>query len=131
MKPDILNRKDIEKFIRVFYEKVQQDTVIGFIFNVVVQMNWEKHIPLIVDFWESILLDHPVYKKNAMEVHYALNKKVPLQKEHFERWLQLFNESIDEFYEGKITDLAKTRARSIAHVMFYKMNDTSDKLSVK
>ncbi len=131
MKPDILNRPDIEKFITIFYEKVQQDTVIGFIFNVVVQMNWEKHIPLIVDFWESILLDNPVYKKNAMEVHYALNKKVTLQKEHFERWLQLFIESIDEFYEGKITDLAKTRARSIADVMFFKMNDAGDKLSVK
>ena len=82
MKPDITSRADIEKFIGSFYEHVKQDKTIGFIFTDVADMNWEKHIPLIVDFWETILLDNPVYKKNAMEVHYDLNKKTPLQKEH-------------------------------------------------
>ena len=63
MKPDITNRTDIEKLIILFYEKVKKDTVIGFIFTDVVPINWEHHIPLIVDFWETILLDNPVYKK--------------------------------------------------------------------
>ena len=80
MKVDIGSRADIEKFIGNFYEAVKLDKTIGYIFTEVVEMNWEKHIPLIVDFWETILLDNPVYKKNAMEVHYDLNKKIPLYR---------------------------------------------------
>ncbi|MBK6636037.1 MAG: group III truncated hemoglobin [Chitinophagaceae bacterium] len=123
MKPDINSRADIEKFITAFYEKVKVDATIGFIFTEVVQMNWEKHIPLIVDFWETILLDNPVYKKNAMEVHFDLNKKIPLQKEHFSSWLLLFAKAIDEFFEGKKAEMAKSRAKSIADVMFFKMEN--------
>lgn len=125
MKTDITCRADIEKFIVAFYEKVKADETIGFIFTDVVKMNWEKHIPLIVDFWETILLDNPVYRNNAMEVHFDLNKKIPLQKEHFKSWLLLFGTAIDELFEGKTADLAKTRAKSIADVMLFKMNNTN------
>jgi hemoglobin len=130
MKTDIKNREDITLFITSFYDKVRQNKEIGFIFNEVVQMNWEKHIPIIVDFWETILLDNPVYKKNAMEVHYELNKKVPLNKIHFETWLSLFNSTVDELFEGKIATLAKTRARSIANLMQFKINDINNKRSL-
>ncbi len=122
MKKDIATRADIENFIERFYQKVRKDEVIGFIFNEVVEINWSHHIPVIVDFWETILLDNPVYKKNAMEVHYVLNKKQPLSKEHFDTWLRLFNETLDELYTGRITSLAKTRAKGIADVMLLKMN---------
>ncbi len=122
---DIESRADIEKLIISFYEKVKLDATIGFIFNEVVAMDWPHHIPVIVDFWETILLDNPVYKKNAMEVHYDLNKKVALKKEHFTSWLYLFTSTIDELYEGKIATLAKTRAESIAAVMLFKMRNTN------
>lgn len=122
MKKDIETRKDIEKLIFDFYEKVKPDKTIGFIFTELVPINWAHHIPVIVDFWESILLDNPVYKKNAMEVHYDLNKKVPLHKEHFDSWLHLFTTTVDELFEGKIAALAKTRAKSIGHLMLFKMS---------
>ncbi|WP_462253469.1 group III truncated hemoglobin [Ferruginibacter sp.] len=122
---DIESRADIEKLIIIFYEKVKLDSTIGFIFNEVVAMDWPHHIPVIVDFWETILLDNPVYKKNAMEVHYDLNKKVALKKEHFTSWLYLFTSTVDELYEGKIATLAKTRAKSIADVMLFKMSNVN------
>jgi hemoglobin len=124
MKKDIKTRADIEQLIVDFYEKVKLDKTIGFIFTEVVPINWAHHIPVIVDFWESILLDNPVYKKNAMEVHYDLNKKVPLQKEHFDSWMHLFITTVDELFEGKIAALAKTRAKSIGHLMLFKMSNT-------
>ena len=64
---------------------------------------------------------HPVYKKNAMEIHYVLDKKIPLEKKHFETWISLFNSTVDELYEGQLATLAKTRAKSIAAVMQLKM----------
>ena len=130
MKTDITCREDIEKFIILFYEKVKQDATIGFIFNEVVHMNWERHIPVIVDFWETILIDNPVYKKNAMEVHYDLNNKVKLQKEHFTSWLFLFNAAVNELFAGKKTELAKTRAKAIADVMQFKMDEANNKSSL-
>lgn len=130
IKKDIETRKDIELFIRVFYEKVKTDDSIGIIFTEIVSMNWEHHIPLITDFWETILLDNPVYKKNAMEVHYSLNRIFPLKKKHFEAWLMLFNNTLDEMHQGEKTELAKKRALSIAMLMEHKMNDSRNSTSV-
>ncbi len=126
MKNDISSRQDIEQLIIEFYEKVKPDPTIGFIFTEIVKTNWEHHIPVIVDFWEGILLDNPVYQRNAMEVHYHLNNQMPLQKEHFKTWLNLFNCSVDVLFEGKIATLAKTRAKSIADVMQFKMDNINN-----
>lgn len=130
MKPDIKSRADIRTLIEQFYDKVKPDPVIGFIFTKVVDMHWEQHIPIIVDFWETILLDNPVYKKNAMEVHYSLNKKIPLQKIYFETWLTHFNNTVDELFSGPVADLAKTRAQSISAVMEHKMTGLNNKTSL-
>jgi hemoglobin len=127
---DIASRADIELLIKRFYEKVITDEVIGFIFTKVIPMDWEHHIPVIVDFWETILLENMVYKNNAMEVHYTVNKKVPLQKEHFDRWLLLFNGTVDAMYHGVKASLAKTRAISIAAVMQFKMQDAGNKKAI-
>ena len=106
-KTDISSREDIDLFIRSFYKKVVKVETIGIIFTDIVKMDWEKHIPLITDFWETILLDNPVYKNNAMEVHYHLNSIFPLNKKHFETWLSLFNVTADDMYENgnKIGDM--------------------------
>jgi hemoglobin len=128
IKKDIETREDITRLIIQFYEKVKKDSTIGFIFTDVVNMNWEVHIPVIVDFWETILLDNPVYKKNAMEVHYDLNKKIPLQQKHFSQWLLLFCDTVDNLFTGKIATLAKTRAKSIAAVMELKMSGAKNNM---
>jgi len=128
IKKDIETREDITRLIVQFYEQVKKDSIIGFIFNDVVNMNWEVHIPVIVDFWETILLDNPVYKKNAMEVHYDLNKKIALQQKHFSQWLLLFYTSVDNLYTGKTATLAKTRAKSIAAVMEFKMSGANNNI---
>ena len=127
-KKDINTRADIERLIIEFYVLVKKDSIIGFIFTEVVTINWQEHIPVIVDFWETILLDNPVYKKNAMEVHYELNKKIQFKKEYFSEWLLLFCTSVDKLFEGNIAELAKTRAKSIAAVMEFKMINAHKKM---
>lgn len=119
---DISSRADIQLLMEHFYEKVKRDDTIGIIFNEIVPLDWDHHIPLIVDFWETILLDNPVYKSNAMEKHFAINRIFPLKKEHFDAWLALFYPTIDENFNGPVADLAKKRAASIAGLMQMKMN---------
>jgi hemoglobin len=118
---DIQSREDIELLIKSFYSKVKKDDTIGFIFNDIAKVNWEKHLPIMYDFWETLLLDAASYSKNAMEVHYTLNRKVPLEETHFQRWLQLFSETVDELFVGNTASLAKTKAKSIAALMQFKM----------
>ena len=122
IKKDIETREDIERFIHAFYEKVKVDDRIGIIFNEIVSINWEHHIPIITDFWESILLDNPVYQNNGMEIHYKLHAMYPLNKEHFKAWLSQFESTLDEMFLGNIAELAKKRAKSVASLMKFKMN---------
>jgi len=118
---DISSRTDIERLIDYFYAQVKTDPLLGYIFNDVAKVNWEEHTPVIVDFWETILLDNPVYRKNAMEVHYILHQKTTFTAAHFEQWLLLFRSSVQTLFRGPKADLAIKRAEGIAGVMQYKM----------
>lgn len=128
---DIQSRSDIEQLITRFYGKVTKDEVIGFIFNEVMQVNWEKHLPVMYDFWEFILLDKPVYQRNAMDVHFEVNKKVKLEAAHFDRWMEIFTGTVDELFSGKTAELAKKRARSVADLMLLKMSKGGQGLNIE
>ena len=124
-------RQDTEGLMTQFYEKEKKDDIIGFIFTDIAKVDWAHHIPIICDFWESLLLESGTYSRNAMQVHYVLNRKVRLEEKHFQRWLHLFNETVDEMFEGEKASLAKTRARSIASLMQFKMQQESDGLNIR
>ena len=125
-KHDIENRGDIEKLINSFYDKVKRDEVIGFIFNDVAKVNWEKHLPVMYGFWENIIFFKNTYSGNPMLVHLHLNEIIKLRKEHFERWLQLFTNTVDELFEGEKAALAKEKAISIATIMKTKIAGAPD-----
>jgi len=124
MKHDIENRKDVEQLINSFYDKVKRDNVIGFIFNDVAKVNWEKHLPVMYDFWEGVIFLTGKYSGNPMEVHMKLNQRVKLGKEQFERWIKLFIEAVDELFEGKKAGLAKEKANGIATIMENKITSS-------
>ncbi|MBC8053693.1 MAG: group III truncated hemoglobin [Sphingobacteriaceae bacterium] len=119
---DLISREDIELLVNAFYQKVQKDDVIGFIFNDVAKVNWEQHLPKMYDFWETILFGQKGFKGNPMEVHFKLNQKQALGDREFERWKALFNTTVDENFEGEFAELAKQKAQSIADLMLFKIN---------
>jgi hemoglobin len=119
---DIHSREHIETLIIRFYDKVRKDDVIGFIFNDIMKVNWEEHLPVISDFWESILLNEIKYTRNAMGVHFEVNRKIKLEEKHFTRWMELFTATVDELYQGDVANTAKKRAKSIADVILFKIN---------
>ena len=121
MKKDIESRTDIEKLLWDFYEKAFKDELIGHFFTEVVPLNLDEHVPVIADFWESVLLEGRGYRKNVMEIHQDINKKSPMEKQHFDRWVKLFSESVDKFYQGPKAIMVKQRAVSIATMMNIKI----------
>ena len=125
MKNDIANREDILKLVSLFYEKLLADSSISYIFMEVAKIDLPHHLDILVDFWDNILFQHDVYRKNAMQPHLALHQQSPLKKHHFETWLKYFNESVDELFEGEKAFLAKERALSIATVMQIRIKELS------
>ncbi len=124
MKKDIENRGDIELFIRSFYSKVKTDVTIGYIFTDIFHVNWEKHFPVMFDFWENVLFFTGGYNGNPLQIHQHINKVVPLTTAHFIQWNKLFAQTVDELFEGPKATLAKQRAMSISTVMQVKiLND--------
>lgn len=121
MKKDIESKKDIELLVDTFYEKVKADKTIGYIFTDIVKVNWEKHLPVMYNFWENSLFYTGSYDGNPMELHKHLHHIAHLTKEHFEQWTLLFTGAVDELFEGKTASLAKQRAVSIATVMQIKI----------
>jgi hemoglobin len=121
MKKDITTRSDIELLVTSFYDKVINDEVIGHIFTKLIQVNWEKHLPVMFDFWENTLFFTGSYTGNPLNTHRKLHKIFPLQRIYFERWLELFNSTINEYFEGEKAELARQRAKSIATVMRIKI----------
>ena len=117
MKKDIATRDDIELLMHLFYERLLADERISYIFTDVAKLDIKTHIPVIADFWESVLLNKNVYHNNTMKIHVDLNDKTALQKIHFDTWLSHFTASVDELFDGKIALLAKQRATSVATVM--------------
>jgi hemoglobin len=118
---DIQSRKDVELLVNTFYKKVLVDPVIKHFFTEIVEISWEKHMPIMYDFWESVLLDNPVYKGNPMTKHIALDEKSPMEKIHFDRWEELWQETLDELFEGEKVVLAKQRAEQVKGLMMYKV----------
>jgi hemoglobin len=121
MKPDITNRNDIEKLMMVFYTKARSDERIAFFFNDLVQINWETHLPRIVDFWETILFGTGTYKGEPMTAHFQLSKLHKIEEKHFAAWLELFLATTDELFAGEKATEIKTRAKSIAGIMQVKL----------
>jgi hemoglobin len=112
---DITNASDIKTLIDQFYAKVQEDEVIGYIFNDIAQVNWLAHLPVMYAFWEFLLLDAPDgYRGNPIQKHFDLHQKHPLKAAHFDRWVLLFQSTVDELFAGPTAEAAKFKGYAIA-----------------
>lgn len=118
---DITTRPDIETLVNTFYDKVKVDPLLGPVFS---HLDWPKHLPIMYDFWASMMLGDQSYRGAPFPKHATL----PIGREHFEQWLKLFNETVDELFAGERATEIKFRANSIAQVFQHKMNLLRDTL---
>ena len=114
MPTDIVNRHDIEILVDRFYEQVQANTVLAPVFS---HVDWPKHLPVMYSFWSSMLLGEMTYRGNPFEKHIHLN----IGTEHFEQWLKLFRETVDQHFAGSNAEEIKQRAESIARIFQHKL----------
>ena len=118
---DIASRTDIELFMDQFYNKLLPDPIVGYIFTEVAQLDLASHLPVLCDFWETVLLGKSSYRGNVMMKHIDFHKKSALKTEHFERWQAHFVETIDSLFQGPIADEAKRRVEIMKGLMQFKI----------
>ena len=114
---DIEDINDIKKMVNLFYGKVRKDDLIGPIFNDKIQNHWTEHLTKLYSFWQGILLGERTYTGFPFPPHAQL----PISKEHFDRWLSLFTETVDHLFIGEIANEAKNRAYKISDVFQKKL----------
>ncbi|WP_154647889.1 group III truncated hemoglobin [Pedobacter arcticus] len=112
-KQDIATVADIENLVYSFYDKVRANESLFAVFDPIIKNNWPAHLAKMVSFWSTLLLYTREYKSDPLTSHMPL----PLTKQHFETWMLLFTETLDELFKGEIAENAKKRAFSIARIM--------------
>lgn len=113
---EILSIEDIRLMVDTFYSKVRKDVLLADIFNSKIGNRWPEHLEKLYRFWQTILLNEHTYQGNPFMPHAQLS----LEKEHFNRWLLLFYQTIDENFDGEKAKEAKSRAENMAEMFYHK-----------
>jgi hemoglobin len=112
-RPDLDTRAHIHDVVVDFYREVVFDELLEPIFGEVAEVDWERHIPLLIDYWCRVLLHEPGYDGSILDAHQHLHQLEPLRRELFDRWYALWTQSIDSRFEGPRSDAAKAHAARI------------------
>jgi hemoglobin len=113
---DLDDPDEIAELVRRFYSDVAQDDLLGPMFNDVARVDWSEHLPKLTAFWCRALLSMPGYQGNPYRSHLLIHARRSFTRAHFERWLDLFCETLDLGWAGPKVEQAKTLARRVAMV---------------
>ena len=75
------------------------DDVLGPVFAAT-EMNWNTHIETLVDFWSWQLFGERGYDGNPLRAHEPVHARTPFTAEHYDRWLELFEDTVDNLFAG-------------------------------
>lgn len=114
---DILSLEDVKLLVNSFYGKVRQDAMLADIFNSRIQDRWPEHLEKMYRFWQTVLLEEHTYFGSPFPPHAQL----PVAHEHFGRWLELFNATVDELFTGEKAEEAKWRGKKMAQMFEMKI----------
>ncbi|GAA4054663.1 group III truncated hemoglobin [Hymenobacter glaciei] len=118
-RPDITTEADVQLLVDTFYTKVNHDALLDPVFNGFAHVDWPRHLPVMYDFWSSLLLGTTRYHGRPFPKHLPL----PIAAAHFQRWLALFEATVNELFNGPKSEEAKVRAQSIATLFEHRLRE--------
>lgn len=123
---DIKNLDDVKLVVDSFYNKIREDDLLKDIFNAKIQDRWPEHLEKMYRFWQTVLLEEHTYHGSPF-LHHA---KLPVNLEHFEQWVNLFNKTVDENFAGEKAERMKWQGQRMAELFhskieFYKTNQST------
>lgn len=116
-KGDIRTIEDVRLLVDTFYGRARLDDLVGPVFNDTIQDRWPEHLAKLYNFWQTILLGQHTYSGSPFMPHSSL----PIGKDHFDRWLQLFHATLNDLFSGPRADEAKQRSVMMAQMFQFRM----------
>ena len=116
---DLENIDDVKLLVDEFYRKVRNDDLLAPVFALRITDNWQPHLETMYRFWNAALFQVREYRGNPFSKHSLL----PIDSVHFEQWIKLFSETLDERFEGPVATEAKARAMIMAHTFHERIQE--------
>ncbi len=113
---DVESPAEVSEVVRSFYAAVAQDALLGPMFEEIAQVDWPAHLPRLSAFWCRALFGQPGYVGNPYAMHRDVHRRSPFSAAHFDRWLELFEETLDEGWSGPNVEAMKELASKVATV---------------
>ena len=111
-----VNRDNLSKMIRDFYAMILKDPIVNPYFimalgNDLESEEWQEHYAILEDFWLMLMTGKKVYDRDAFEPHLYIGE---MEAETFNRWLELFNTIVHQYYEPKLAQKFHKRAEVLS-----------------
>jgi len=116
-KKEIVSIEDIKTLVNEFYGKVRKDELLKGVFNDRIRGHWPEHLEKMYRFWQTVLIGEHTYYGSPFIPHAQL----PVKIEHFNRWLELFCETVDTHFIGLNAEKAKMQGQKMAEMFYYKI----------
>ena len=111
----MITEENIRQMVTHFYHNVRQDGLLNPIFAAQIRdEEWPHHLERMCDFWSSVLLTTGRFHGNPRAVHAQLADITP---EHFDRWLQLFERTLENTFDNETAAGILDRARRMRFVL--------------
>ena len=78
------------------------------------------------NFWAWQLLGQPGYEGHPLRAHEPSHARTPFTRAHYDRWIELFCDTVDESFAGPRAEVAKMRGRKMARAMERLLSGVSD-----
>jgi hemoglobin len=117
-KKDIEGLEDIKVLVDDFYDRIRADELLAPIFNFRLSTHWVPHLEKMYTFWNAALFGVKGYNGNPFMKHATME----LDPKHFERWISMFNQTIDKHFQGPLAEEAKIRAAVMASMFMFKLD---------
>lgn len=108
---------EIAHLVDTFYEVAREDPLLGPVFLGHVT-DWGRHLATMRIFWGTVAYRDGRYAGRPIEAHRPLAEITP---EHFERWLSLWDLTVDEIVQSEIGDHLKRMAARMGDSMSHRL----------
>ncbi len=116
---DTITEENITTMVYTFYARIRRHETLGPVFNNRLEGRWKLHQENMVDFWSNVLLRTGRYFGNPLVKHRNVSA---IQRGHFDEWLELFRETLEEIYTPETVDkihlAAQRMAGGLTHGLF-------------